>query len=132
MWIDRLCDLVVSHEPLVWLGEAGPIRRGVEPFLLRRMRERKAQCRFEWLPSVTDKPTRARSIQALASMGQLWVPAHASWRSELIGQALRFPAGRYDDGVDVLSLIGRGLKYLGAAQTPVTVNPIGMMIRGRR
>jgi hypothetical protein len=38
VWIERKCDLIVKHKPSCWFGEAGPIRRAVEPFLMRRMR----------------------------------------------------------------------------------------------
>ncbi len=121
VWIERMCDLIAQHKPLVWFGESGPIRRAVEPFLLRRMDERRAYCRLEWLPSISDKPTRARGIQALASMGKLWFPRDASWKSDVIGQALRFPAGKHDDAVDVLSMIGRGLEFVRPAvqNTPI-------------
>lgn len=112
VWIESLCDLIVQHEPLCWFGESGPIRKAVEPWMMRRMNERRATCRLEWLPSIHDKPTRARSIQALASMGKLWFPASATWKADVIGQALRFPAGKHDDAVDVLSLIGRGLAHI--------------------
>jgi predicted phage terminase large subunit-like protein len=113
VWIERQCDLILAHDPLIWFGEAGPIRKAVEPFLLRRMNDRRAFCRLEWLSSIGDKPTRARSFQALASMGKVFLPAAPlPWKSELLGQLTRFPAGRYDDGVDVCSLLGRGLQHV--------------------
>lgn len=111
-WIESMCDLIVKHKPLCWFGESGPIRRSVEPFLLKRMNERKAYCRIEWLSSIHDKPTRARSIQALASMGKLWFPRDARWKADVIGQCLRFPAGKHDDAVDVLGLFGRGQEHV--------------------
>lgn len=116
VWIERKCDLILKHEPQVWFGESGPIRKAVEPFLLRRMNERKAFCRMEWLPSIHDKPTRARSFQAMASMGKVFWPKNAPWKADVIGQLLRFPAGRHDDSVDVCSLIGRGLQFVGNKQ----------------
>lgn len=122
VWIDALCTLILKHGPLCWFGEAGPIRRSIEPFLLKRMNERTAACRFEWLSSIHDKPTRARAFQALASMGKVWVPAKAQWKADVVGQAVRFPAGRFDDAVDVLSLYGRGLEFVCSAKvrTPKT------------
>ena len=111
-WIERLCDLIKRHDPLCWFGEAGPIRRAVEPYMLKRMNEREAFCRMEWMPSINDKPTRARSIQAMASMGKVLFPKHAPWKADVLGQALRFPVGKHDDAVDVLSLIGRGLELM--------------------
>ena len=104
--------MILRHEPMCWFGEKGVIEKAVRPYLTRRMNERRAYCRIEWLPSVAEKTARARSFQALASMNKVMVPIGASWKSELIGQLTRFPAGKYDDGVDVCSLIGRGLKMM--------------------
>ena len=116
VWIDSFCDLVGKHEPLCWFGEAGPIRRAVEPFMRKRMLERNAMCRVEWLPSIHDKPTRARSFQAMASMGKVFLPAKADWLGDVTNELLRFPAGKHDDSVDVCSLIGRGLQFIGSSR----------------
>lgn len=112
VWIDAKCDLILKHEPHCWFGEAGPIRRAIEPFMMKRMQEREAFCRVEWLASIADKPTRARSFQAKASMGKVFLPKHATWKPDLLAQLMRFPAGKYDDGVDVCSLFGRGLEFI--------------------
>jgi predicted phage terminase large subunit-like protein len=113
IWIERQCDLILRHSPVMWFGEAGPIRKAVEPFLLRRMSDRRAFCRLEWLPSIGKKDARARSFPALASMGKVFLPpAPVSWKADLLGQLTRFPAGRFDDGIDVCSLIGRGLEHV--------------------
>lgn len=112
VWIEKQCDLIINHEPHCWFGEAGPIRRSIEPFLARRMQDREAYCRIEWLPSVSDKPTRNRPLQAMASMGKVFFPKNAPWKAELLSQLMRFPAGKYDDGVDTLGLFGRGLEYI--------------------
>ena len=114
VWIDHKCDLIHKYKPLCWFGEAGPIRRAIEPFMLSRMSERRAYCRIEWLPSTIDKATRARSIQARASMGKLFWPENAPWKSDVMDQLLKFPAGKYDDAVDVFSLLGRGLAHVSA------------------
>lgn len=112
VWIERKCDLIVKHTPQCWFGESGTIRRAIEPFMMSRMSQRNAMCRVEWLPSVNDKPTRARSIQAMASMGKVFFPKNAAWKGDVLGQLLRFPAGKHDDAVDVFSLIGRGLEFI--------------------
>lgn len=112
VWIERQCDLIGQWKPLIWFGESGPIRRSIEPFLKQRMVERQTPCRLEWLSSIADKVVRARAFQARAWMGSVYVPDHASWLPELMSQLLRFPAGKYDDGVDVCSLIGRGLEHI--------------------
>jgi predicted phage terminase large subunit-like protein len=115
-WIDSKCDLVIEHKPKIWFGESGVIKRSVEPFMLKRMQERNAWCRIEWLPSIADKPTRARSIQARASMGKVFFPKNAVWKAHVMEHLLRFPAGKNDDAVDVLSLIGRGMEFINPAR----------------
>jgi predicted phage terminase large subunit-like protein len=119
-WIDRKCDLILAHQPQCWFGEAGPIRRAVEPFMKRRMLERGALCRVEWLPSVSDKPTRARAFQAMCSMKKVYFRKGLPHKSDVLGQLLRFPAGKHDDSVDVCGLIGRGLQFIGSGAKPKT------------
>lgn len=115
IWIERQIDLMREHKPFAWFGEAGVIQKAIEPMLVRRMRERKAFCRMEWLPSIHDKPTRARGFQARAAMGGVWFEQGAD-----IDEFLRFPAGANDDDVDCASLIGRALDeaHPAIAETP--------------
>lgn len=103
-WIERKIDLIAKYKPLAWFGEAGVIQKAVAPMLVRRMRERGIYCRLEWVSSINDKPTRCRGFQARASMGSVWFEPGAE-----IDEFVRFPAGRYDDEVDVAGLIGRAL-----------------------
>lgn len=108
VWIDRLLDLVKVHKPFAWFGEGGVIQKAIEPYIIRRSHERKVYCRFEWLPSITDKPTRARGFQARAAMGMVHIEEGAdgdAWIDEMI----RFPAGKHDDEIDTASLLGRAL-----------------------
>jgi predicted phage terminase large subunit-like protein len=111
VWIEKQCDLIAQYSPLIWFGESGPIKKAIEPFLKRRMTERGTLCRLEWLSSIHDKVVRARPFQARAAMGNVYVPKQAPWKAELMSQLMRFPAGKYDDAVDVCSLIGRGLEH---------------------
>jgi predicted phage terminase large subunit-like protein len=104
VWIEQKLDLIAKHRPLAWFGEAGVIQKAIEPMLMRRMLERKVYCRLEWLPSIHDKPTRARGFQARAAMGRVWMEPGAD-----INEFLAFPAGKHDDDVDCASLIGRAL-----------------------
>jgi len=117
-WIDAKCDLVLKYKPVMWFGESGVIRRSIEPFMIKRMQERGAYCWIEWLSSISDKTTRARGIQARASMGKVFFPKRALWKDRITTQMLRFPAGKHDDAVDVLSLIGRGLDMVKDAKKP--------------
>lgn len=115
-WIDEICNQILRNKPMAFFGEGGPIRRSIEPFLLKRMRERKAFCRVEWVPSIADKTSRARAIQARASMGKVKLPSN-DWGYNILSQLLSFPAGLHDDDVDVLSLMGRVIDEAHPATT---------------
>lgn len=118
VWIETQLDLIDKWKPQCWTGESGPIRRSVEPFLKRRMRERRSLCSLEWLPSISDKPTRARPFQAMASSGMVYLPTKKDWAQRLLRQLLTFPVGVFDDAVDVCSLIGRYLDQMRDARIP--------------
>jgi hypothetical protein len=102
----------------VSIGETGVIRRAIEPILKRRMRERKAFMPLEWLVhSQGDKPAMARSFQALVQQNRVYLP-RKPWADALVGQLTKFPAGRWDDGVDACSLFGRFIDQAWKAQRP--------------
>lgn len=103
-WIETLLDQSQTHNPFAFFGESGPIRRSIEPFLLRRMRERTTFLRCEWLVRGHDKPTMARPLQAMASMGKIFI-ADTEYGHQLLSQLLKFPSGKHDDGVDMAVLI---------------------------
>jgi predicted phage terminase large subunit-like protein len=103
-WIERQLDLVARWKPLCCFGEGGVIQKAIEPVLKRRMRERGTYCRLEWMASVSDKPTRARSFQAMAAQGRVKFERGAD-----LSEFLVFPAGKHDDEVDTASLIGRAV-----------------------
>lgn len=104
VWIEEKLNLIAKYKPMAWFGEGGVIQKAIEPMLRRRMLERKVFCRLEWLPSVQDKPTRARSFQAMAASGRVHFERGAD-----LGEHLVFPAGKNDDDVDCSSLIGRAI-----------------------
>jgi predicted phage terminase large subunit-like protein len=118
VWIEAKIDLIEKWKPTRWFSEAGVIRRSIEPFLKKRMKERKVYMGIDWLSSISDKPTRARSIQGRMAMGMVFFPDNEAWAVEIERQMLSFPAGRYDDAVDVMGLIGRGLDSMRNAGIP--------------
>lgn len=109
IWIDELLSMADRWQTVKWFGEAGPIRRSIEPYLRKRMQERGKYISLEWLASVSDKPTRARSIQGRIAQGMVYFPSGKPWAQDVLSQCLRFPNTDDDDDVDVLSLIGRGI-----------------------
>ena len=115
-WINEEIALVRRHDPLVWVAEGGMIRRSVEPFILKEQREKGCYFRMEWLNSNKDKAANARSFQALASQGKVHIPKTA-WGEDLMTQLLQFPAGKYDDKVDVCGLFGRILNQTFGPRT---------------
>lgn len=117
VWIEEKLNLIAKHKPLCWFGEGGVIQKAVEPMLRRRMRERQVFCRLEWLPSVHDKPTRARSFQAMAASGRVHFEAGAD-----LSEFLSFPAGKHDDEVDTASLIGRAIDQAHPAVVQANVS----------
>lgn len=100
VWIEQLLDQASIHEPFAFFGEGGPIRRAIEPFLLRRMNERVRYVRLEWLPRGSDKPTFARPLQAMAAMGKVQI-ADTAYGNRLLAQLVQFPSAQVDDGVDM-------------------------------
>jgi len=117
-WIEEGLNLVAKWKPLAWFGESGVIRNTTEGPLRRRMRERSTYCRLEYLPSVTDKPSRARAFQAFAEFGRVHLP-NTDYGARAISQMATFPAGAHDDWVDAASLIGRAIDEAHPAIVPV-------------
>jgi len=109
VWIDALLDLVKQYKPLAVFGESGPIRRAIEPFLIRRSRERETFARFEWINRTGDKAAMARGFQARAASGKVYLLKSNDSQQELLRQLLTFPAGKHDDKVDVCALLGMAL-----------------------
>lgn len=122
-WIDKLIDLMAAHKPLCFFGESGQIRRSIEPFLRRRMRERRVNCRLEWLTRGRDKPTMARALQGLAAMGHVKLPNN-EYGHRLLAQMLAFPAGKYDDAVDMAVLMGMAIDQAHPALVAAEKRPL--------
>lgn len=117
-WIERLLDLIQKWRPLCTFYEQGVIEKAVSPMIVQRMRERKIFSRIEKVPSVSDKPTRARAFQARASMKNVSL-LNDERGERVLDQLLTFPAGKHDDAVDVCSQIGMVIDQAHAAIVPV-------------
>jgi predicted phage terminase large subunit-like protein len=121
-WVEAFCNLVREWKPTAWATEVGQIKAGVGPFLERRMRERQAYVMMETFPTRGDKAVRARSIQGRMSLDKLYVPITAPWYPDLRWELLSFPAGKHDDVVDALGLVGQLLDLMlpgDAARKPL-------------
>ncbi len=119
VWVETYIDMIAKWKPLKWGQEQGQIIKSLGPFIDKRMRERRVYCHQEPMSSVADKPTRARSFQARASMGKVYLPHNAPWVPDLISEMLTFPAGKHDDQIDALGLIGRMLDTMIGGKRPM-------------
>jgi predicted phage terminase large subunit-like protein len=117
VWIETQLDLVLKHAVGMWAGETGPIRKAVEPFLELRMRQRRAFTILEWLPTVANnKEAGARTFQALVNSGIIYLPKNEQWAEDLVNQLVRFPAGKFDDKVDVCTGFARMINKVWAGR----------------
>jgi predicted phage terminase large subunit-like protein len=107
VWVESLCDLILKWHPMEWALEKGQITSGVGPYLDRRQTERRAYCVKTAFPTRGDKSVRAQSIRGYIERHGLWVDANAPWYAALRAEMLGFPAGRNDDMVDMLGLLGQ-------------------------
>lgn len=117
-WVEAFCDLVVEWKPIAWAEETGQIKSGVGPFLTKRQRERKAWCVREQFPTRGDKAVRAQSIRGRMALDGLYVPTNARWFADLRSELLSFPAGKHDDQVDALGLVGQLLDKMLKGEKP--------------
>jgi predicted phage terminase large subunit-like protein len=125
IWIEAWCDLVKKWRPSFWAEEHGQIISGVGPFLERRAIERHAYTHREQFPSRGDKAVRAQSMRGRMAMLGLYVRQGAPWFADLRAELLSFPAGRHDDQVDALGLVGQLLEKISPRQPlkPLDLTP---------
>lgn len=122
-WVESFCDLVREWEPMSWAEETGQIKSGVGPFLERRMRERQSYVVREQFPTRGDKAIRAQSIRARMALDGLYVPTNANWYADFRSELLSFPAGKHDDQVDAIGLVGQLLSRMIEGDKPRAEKP---------
>ncbi|WP_375308675.1 phage terminase large subunit [Bradyrhizobium sp. A11] len=123
VWVEAFCDLVLRWKPVGWAEEGGQIKSGVGPFLTQRQRERRAWCARQQFPTRGDKSVRAQSIRGRMAANGLYVPMNAPWYPAFRAELLGFPAGRNDDQVDMLGLLGQLLDHMLPGQAATSKGP---------
>lgn len=118
VWVEAFIGLLQVWKPIEWAEENGQILKAVGSLIERRQQETKAWCYRKQFASTADKPTRAQAIRGRMAAGKVYLPRNAPWVSEFLSEVLSFPAGRNDDQVDTLSLLGRMLGEMFAASVP--------------
>lgn len=106
-WIEAFCDLVIQWKPIGWAEEMGQIKASIGPWLDRRQRERRAFVARQAFPTRGDKGVRAQSIRGRMALSGLYVAPDAPFRETLENELASFPAGKHDDQVDALGLVGQ-------------------------
>ena len=123
VWVEAFCDLVLKWKPLGSAEETGQIRGGVGPWLDKRQRERRAWVARDQFPTRGDKAVRAQSIRGRMALKGLHIPASAPWRAVLEAEMMSFPAGKHDDQVDALGLVGQLMDKMTAPVKAKTLSP---------
>jgi predicted phage terminase large subunit-like protein len=123
VWVESLCDLIQKYKPMRWAREKGQITASLGPFMDKRTRERRTYVNFQDFPTRGDKAVRARAMQGYMAMKGLHVLKGAPWLATLRAELLTFPAGRHDDIVDALGLVGQMINTLTPGQRPKKVKP---------
>jgi len=118
VWVEAFCDLVKEWKPIGWAEEKGQIASGVGPLIDVRSRARQAFVHREAFPTRGDKAIRAQSIRGRMALDGLYVPRNAPWLAELRSELLHFPAGKHDDQVDALGLVGQLLDKMVSGTRP--------------
>lgn len=124
-WVEAFCDLVHRWKPIGWAEENGQIKSGVGPFLTKRLAERKLWIARKQFPVRGDKQIRAQSIRGRMAMGKVFFPYYQPWFAEFQRELLNFPAGKTDDMVDALGLVGQVLDVMirGNSVDPEAARP---------
>lgn len=116
IWVERLCDLIQKWKPLGWAEEKGQISAAMGPIIHKRLMERRCYVVRAQFPTKGDKEVRAQSIRARMAMMGLHVPTFKLWYGDFKRELMSFPAGRNDDQVDALGLIGQVLDKMIAGR----------------
>jgi predicted phage terminase large subunit-like protein len=120
-WVEAFCDLVERWKPIGWAEEQGQISAGIGPFLQRRMRERETFVARTPFPARGDKAVRAQSIRGRMASEGLYIPSGSPWWPDFRSELLSFPAGRHDDQVDAIGLVGQLLDTMVSPAPPKPV-----------
>ena len=107
--VEEMISLIKARKPVFWYAEKGHISKAIGPFLQARMKEEEVYCPIIEDHPTSDKIQRAQSGRARSAQGRIRYPKFAPWWPRAKSELLKFPNGRFDDFVDVISTIGMKL-----------------------
>lgn len=120
--IDALIKMAKRRGIRYGFGEKGLIQKAIEPQFRHRQKVHNYRMKIEYLPTISEKVTRFMSFRAMGADGRVHIP-DCPWGHRLVDQLADFPQkkrGYHDDGVDVCSLLGRGLEKMKWSKKRVT------------
>lgn len=110
--------LIRKHEPFAWFPEDDNNFKSAAPFITKRIREEGVFVRIEPMsPHGGDKAAKAQSAQGMAASGRVWVPEGPEGDA-IIDQYVKFPAGKNDEEVDNIAIMGRAIAMAHPAIVP--------------
>lgn len=126
-----IVDHAVAVDPDVILVERGHIWSGIRASVDEEQARRKRWWTFVEVtptragndPAREAKQARARSLQALAQWGRVYLPDEPFTHDTLLPEWLSFPAGRWDDLVDAPAMAANYMQAEGAGSVPPATEP---------
>jgi predicted phage terminase large subunit-like protein len=118
VWIEHMLDMVDNYSPVAHIAGGGQIRRGIEPFIKKRMRDRKVFVNLVWYPETHGKEENARTFQALMAAGMVYWPRGNARAERIIRQLVGFPTLTHDDAFDMCAMLGRHLAKIWGGLRP--------------
>ena len=107
--VEAMLQIIRQRKPLYWWAERSHISKSIGPFLRKRMLETGLFCTIIEVTPISDKQTRAQSIQGRMSTGKVRWPSFAPWWMAARDELLRFPHDKHDDLVDAIAYVGLGM-----------------------
>ena len=115
--VETMLSLQRIYNPVAISMEKGQIEKSIGPFLRQRMFETSTFMNILPIAPSTDKPTRARSIQARTRMNAVKINKREDWFLDFEEELSLFPRGKNDDQVDAFAYLGLILDKLQEAPT---------------
>lgn len=117
--VDTIFALERTYRPEAIGLEKGQITKAIGPYLYEEMPKRNLWPQLIELTPATDKPTRARSIQARMRASGVRFEKDADWYQNFEDELTRFPRDKHDDQVDAFAYLGLMLNRMVEAPTEV-------------
>lgn len=129
VWVDALVEMILIYKPLEWAEGRDVIAASLGSLIDKRQREEGAFCYRKQFAMPrggverSGKQIAAQAIRGRMAQGKVYFPKDRPWTEPLLAELLKFPAGKHDDQVDALALIGRMLAEMVKADTPKVPHP---------